>query len=287
MQQIVTLFIILLLFSCKGEEKQIDLLATIHPYFLVLQELAGDRMSVGVLMPPNASPHTYSPTPSDIRKLQKARLVVANGLGLEGALLRRLITMKERTIFAGPSVYMHRDHHVHEHALDTGDPHLWMNREALISVAHRIIDRLKKVDPPGKNTYNKNLASFISSLTRVEQKIRKERKKYRNPGILTFHDAFYHFRKQYGIKLIAAVTGSPGRQPSSKHLITIGKKIRKHSLRTIFIEPQLNPKAARIIAREFGLSVAILDPLGATTGVKTIAEHFERSWHTIKKSFAK
>ena len=290
MRIIYILTAVIVFTACGGKTDSPELIATIHPYGLLLKELAGNRMRTGSLIPPGASPHTYSPIPADLRKLQRAKLIVANGLGLEGAVSRKLYSMKKsmgnRLIVAGSVLLGKHGGHSHHHD-HRQNPHLWMSRKHLAAAAALIVARLEKIDPAGREVYRNNLGKFLAAMDRVDSLIRKERKLFKNPGIVTFHDAFFYFRKEYGIKLVAVVASSPGRQPSSKELAAIGRKIRENPVKTIFIEPQLNPKAARVIAGEYGLTVSKLDPLGSTTGVGTMAQHFLKSWNIMKKSFRK
>ena len=285
MRNIILSIPILLLISCTQSKKHPELMATIYPYTLLLQQLAGNRLHVSTLIPPNASPHTYSPTTRDIRKLQKAKLIVANGMGLEGSLLRKLVQIKDRVIFAGKYAFVHNKTHSHTEDHTGQNPHIWMNYQTILQTARKITQRLKQIDPSGAPVFQKNLLHFVQTMKSVDKKIHNERKIFQQPGLITFHDAFYYFRKRYKIQQIATIAASPGRQPSSKELITIGRKIQKAKASTIFIEPQLNPKAARIIAKEYGLIVNIIDPLGTTTGVQTLPEHFLKSWSIMKKSF--
>src|SRR5476651_1202340 len=52
------------------------------------KNVGGDRVSVTTLVGPNSDVHVYSPAPADAKKIADARLVIINGLGLEGWLPR-------------------------------------------------------------------------------------------------------------------------------------------------------------------------------------------------------
>ena len=100
MKYIRWILLVALLFtlSCKKQEvsqKKPLLLATIHPYELILQQLAGDEFEVSCIIPVNASPHTWSPNPADLKNINLAALILANGLGLEGNLEKNLAERKD------------------------------------------------------------------------------------------------------------------------------------------------------------------------------------------------
>src|SRR5260370_33933194 len=52
------------------------------------RNVGGDRVSVTTLVGPDGDVHVYTPAPSDAQKVADARLVIINGLGLEGWLSR-------------------------------------------------------------------------------------------------------------------------------------------------------------------------------------------------------
>ena len=66
-----------------GSEPKVGVVASILPVAYVAQELGGERVQVDVLVPPGASPHTFEPVPSDMVKLQRARLFLKVGAGLD------------------------------------------------------------------------------------------------------------------------------------------------------------------------------------------------------------
>lgn len=257
----------IILAACGGTEpRRAELVGTIRPWALLLKQIAGGRFTVDTFTPAGASPHTWAPAPADMKKLETAKLVLANGLGLEEGLTAKLKGMGGRVLFAGevPGLDLAGggDHHHgddHHHGVN---PHIWLDADVLIRVAQAVRDRLTAFDPAGRPVFKKHTDILIDSIRKTDARIKEERKRYAAARIITFHDAFAYFRKRYAIEQVAVVAASPGRQPSSQELIRIGALIRSNPVRAVFIEPQLDPKAARILAREFGLAVAVLDPLG-------------------------
>lgn len=280
-----------LLAACGGTEpRRAELVGTIRPWALLLKQIAGGRFTVDTFTPAGASPHTWSPAPADMKKLEKAKLVLANGLGLEEGLTARLKGMGDRVLFAGDvpglDLAAGREHghdgDDHHHGVN---PHIWLDADILIKVAQAVRDRLGVLDPAGRPVFKKYTDILIDSIRRSDARIKKERKRYAAARIITFHDAFPYFRKRYGIEQVAVVAASPGRQPSSQELIRIGALVRKSPVRALFIEPQLDPKAAHVLAREFGLTVAVLDPLGA--GAADPAGLLSGIWDALVPHFVK
>src|SRR4030088_2795898 len=52
------------------------------------RNVGGERVGITTLVGPDSDVHVYAPAPADARKIADAKLVIINGLGLEGWLPR-------------------------------------------------------------------------------------------------------------------------------------------------------------------------------------------------------
>lgn len=66
-----------------ASEPQLNVVASVIPVAYIVEELGGERVRVDALVPPGASPHTFEPVPSDLRKLARARYFIGIGGGLD------------------------------------------------------------------------------------------------------------------------------------------------------------------------------------------------------------
>jgi ABC-type Zn2+ transport system substrate-binding protein/surface adhesin len=84
--------------------------------------------------------------------------------------------------------------------------------------------------------------------------------------IATFHDAFGYFADAYGLQVVATFEPYPGLEPSPRFVVEFQKKVQAAAVRVVFTEPQLSIDALRPIARDLGVTLAVLDPLGGLPG---------------------
>lgn len=285
----------------KEEAEQGPLiLASIYPYELMIKELVGDGARVRSLIPPNASVHTYSPQPSDLKDLNKADLIIVNGMGLEAMIEQRLRTLKEKTIvvsdllgdlIALDSLEQIREHQLHHHDDDDhhhagADPHLWTS----VSMMQRLNMKLKSILAERFSDLaplvNHNYEALARSLDEAHLQISQERKGLDSPALVTYHNSFHYFTREYDIDYLGWVQSSPGKEPTARQLSRLGEKIQSHKVKSIFIEPQQNPKSAEILAKEYKLDIHTLDPIGHSFQPKGIAELLLRNWQEMKKAFS-
>ena len=52
----------------------------------IAQNVAGDRLQVGSLLPVGADPHAYQASPSDVAKISESTVLIMNGLKYENFL---------------------------------------------------------------------------------------------------------------------------------------------------------------------------------------------------------
>lgn len=297
---ILTILIVILLsvlVSCKlkapGEKEKPNIITTIYPYELLTRQLVDTLFTVETLLPDNASPHTWSPSPQDIMKLQKADVIIANGLGLETNLEKtlaktgsKLITVSD-FINKDKLIYFDNEHEPaaegeEEHKHEGANPHIWTSPELLTDIVIELSEELARRYPMHKTALEQNARLIIMELFQAESKIRSERNEFENPAVITLHDAFVYFLQYFDIEHIGSVQPAAGKDPAPQQLKILADKIKSEGIKAIFIEPQMNPRPAEVLAEELGLKVLQYDDLGTVLGPETIADYLCRNWAAFK-----
>lgn len=293
----LTLLICLLFtFSCQNPRARRKplLLASIHPYELILKQLAGNDYDVHTIIPSTASPHTWSPNPSNLKALIDASLILSNGLGLETNLDNSFATRADVHVEVAklikesiplPEEDLHdaeEDGHNHQGQ----DPHLWTSPKLMIRLVTALEKELSERFPNSALVFSANAETMRNELEAASEKINTERDTYVNPGLITYHNSFYYFTNEFAIDYLGWVQFSPGKEPSPKDLAALGDTIREHKVQALFVEPQMNKKAGEVLANEFGVKLLELDSLGSNGKAKTITELILDGWENMKGAFA-
>jgi len=223
-------------------------------------QVGGARVGVVSLVGPNGDVHAYDPSPADSRKVAAARLIVENGLHLEGWISRlaKASAAKGRVVIASAGVALRKDASNKEFAEHGGtDPHAWQNvANAKIYVVN-IRDGLIAVDPAGKAEYEANAQAYLEKLDALDAaaraaiaKIPAERRR-----IVTTHDAFGYFGQAYGLTLAAPAGVSTEGGISARDVAKIVAQIRKDRFPAVFLENVSDPRLMDQIARETGAKI--------------------------------
>ncbi len=234
--------------------------ASIPPIADMVRQVGGERVEVLTMVPPGASPHTYEPTPEQMRRLAGARILFLNGVGLEfwadkavqavGNPHLQVVVLSQgmEILQSGP------------HA--TGNPHLWLSPQRAMKYVARIRDALIAADPAHEALYRANARAYLAQLQQLDAEIRKAVAGFRSREMVTFHASWVYFIHDYGLHQAAVLEATPGQEPSAAEVAKIVEIIKATGAPAVFAEPQFSPRAAQVIAQEAGVPVLTLDPLG-------------------------
>ena len=176
-----------------------------------MSNVGGDRVDVTTLVGPDGDVHVYTPAPADAKKIADAKLVIVNGLGLEGWLPRLVQSSGSKA----PIVTATNGIAPLELGSDA-DPHAWQSvANAKIYVAN-IRDALVAADPADAELFRANAEAYLAQLDALDREVRAaiaqippERRK-----VISTHDAFGYFAAAYGIDFIAPLGSPPNPSPA-------------------------------------------------------------------------
>jgi len=223
------------------------------------RNVGGDRVSVTMLVGPNSDTHVYTPTPSDAKEITDAKLVIVNGLGLEGWLPRLIKSSgsKAATVVATRGIATRKIENGHDHGPGDADPHAWQSVLNAKTYVANIRDALTAVDPAGADAYRANAAAYLARLDALDREIREAVAKIppERRSVISTHDAFGYFAAAYGIKFIAPQGVSTESEPSARDIAAIITQIKRQKIPAVFLENVSGPRLMRRIAAETGANI--------------------------------
>ncbi|MBN1690383.1 MAG: zinc ABC transporter substrate-binding protein [Dehalococcoidia bacterium] len=271
--------------SATAESSKKSIVVTYSILGSVVKELVGDNANVTVLMPNGADLHGWEPSARDIETVNKADLVVQNGLELEIGLLKTVATAVERGVnvftasdyitvltvgeeeFEQEEEEHHSSHNPeaeaggehdgdHHHEAGTSDPHLWTDPLAMKRVSAALTNTLKTdlgIDVGLRsenmlirfNNVNQEIEEMVSEIPAVDRKL------------VTGHKSMGYFAHRYGFKQIGAIIPSITSQAavSAADLAALKELIEDNQVKAIFTEIGTSPAVAKSIGQETGVRV--------------------------------
>ena len=140
------------------------------------------------------------------------------------------------------------------------NPHVWVSVSNYIIQVETIAEELSRLDPEHKNQYQQNAQDYIAKLKNLRQTMHEKIDKLPNKKIVTFHEAFPYFAKEFNLDIVGVIEREPGTIPSPHELTSIIDQVNSLNAKALFAEPQYSSSAAKTIANETKAKVYILDP---------------------------
>ena len=262
------------------KDGSVRIVTTFYPMYIDAINIAKgiDGVSVtNMTKPQTGCLHDYQLTTEDMKTLEKADILIANGAGMESFLDKVIKGQKKLTII---------DASQNMELLETDgekNPHLWLSVTANIQQVKNITEQLKKADPKHADAYQANADIYIQKLEALKKEMHNTLDKVPHKDIVTFHEAFPYFAKEFGLNIIAVVEREPGSEPTPSELQAVIQQIKPLSSKVLFTEPQYAPSAAQTISRETGAKIFTLDPV--VTGEST-ADAMDAYLVTMRKNMA-
>ena len=257
------LMAVLLWSSASGaaQDRRLNVLTTVAPLTNIVKNVGGPHIELRGLIPGGTDSHTFEPTPSDIRFIVDADLIILNGLDLEVPTEKlalankkpdtRILKLGDRTISPKDYVFDWSFPKAAGHP----NPHLWMNPLYAARYAELVRDALAELDPAhaaacGERTrllterllaLNRGIAAAMATIPPQHRKL------------LTYHDSFAYFAPRYGLTVIGAIEPASFSEPSSRDVARVIEQLKKEQVPAIFGSEVFPSKVLDQIAREAGV----------------------------------
>lgn len=229
-----------------SEKNKLNVVATTTMLTDLSTIIGGERVTVDGLMGPGIDPHLYQASAGDVALMQKADIVVYNGLHLEGKMgdiFEKLSGQGTNVICIGDRLDESRllasekDSSVH-------DPHIWFDLSLWEDAAKSVTDGLCLADPEGKGVYRANLGFYLKELMETDIYIRNRVDELPKEQriLITAHDAFQYFGKAYGFEVRGLQGISTDAEAGTADVSDLACFIVKRQVKAIFVESSVPPK---------------------------------------------
>jgi len=255
-----------------AEESRPLLALSILPHTWFTQRLAGDLVRTVVLVGPGQNPHSYEPTPGQMKDLAQAGAWVLSGAEFELSLLPKIKgVFSSLAIIDGTAGVSFRmlesdrhnddDHNDDEYNLNEFgvDRHTWLGSAPAKILAAHIRDALVLLDPAGEALYNENYIALISEIDDAFASLRVELAPLAGSSVYVYHPSFGYFLDEFNIRQEAVETG--GKEPGPRELGRLIAEMKREHIPAIFVQAQFPVNAAQTVAQATGAQLISLDPL--------------------------
>jgi zinc transport system substrate-binding protein len=233
---------------------KVRVVAGLYPLAEVARRVGGPDIGVTDLTPAGAEPHDLELTTDQVDAIEDASVVLYLGRGFQPAVEKAAERTKGRRLdlLAGAKG-------------DAGDPHVWLDPVAMVDVVDRVRAALIEADRAHNGTFADRAAAFRKEVEALDAEYEQGLADCDRRTIVTTHAAFGRLAARYDLEQVAISGLAPESEPEPKRLAELADRIRAERVTTVFTETLVSPKVAETLAREAGVTTAVLDPIEGRT----------------------
>jgi manganese/zinc/iron transport system substrate-binding protein len=250
--------------NTDSSKDKLNIVATTTMLADLVSSIGGERVTVNGLMGPGIDPHLYQASAGDVSLMQKADVVVYNGLHLEGKMGEIFENLSnqgsaviciEKGLDESSLLAWENDSSIH-------DPHIWFDVSLWKDAAKTVAIGLTDADPNGKAEYEANLDAYLKELDETDTYIRSRADELAEEQriLVTAHDAFQYFGKAYGFEVRGLQGISTDAEAGTADVSDLANFIVERQIKAIFVESSVPPKTiealqAAVKAKGFDVSI--------------------------------
>jgi ABC-type Zn uptake system ZnuABC Zn-binding protein ZnuA len=244
-----------------AQSKRLHVLTTVAPLTNIVKNVGGPYIELHGLIPGGTDSHTFEPTPSDIRYIAEADIIILNGLFLEVPTEKLALANKkpetgirklgDQTITPKEYVFDRSFPKSAGHP----NPHLWMNPLYAARYAELARDVLADLDPAHATAYRERTYLFAQRLQELDRAITAamETIPSKHRKLLTYHDSFAYFAPRYGLTVVGAIEPASFSEPSPREVARVIRQLQQEKLPAVFGSEVFPSKVLDQIAQEAGV----------------------------------
>jgi zinc transport system substrate-binding protein len=234
-----------------------DVVAALYPLAELAREVGGGDVVVRDLTPAGAEPHDLELTTDQVDAIEDADVVLLLGHGFQPAVEKAAARTRGTRLDLA--------------ARGSDDPHVWLDPVAMAGLVDRVSGALAEADVAHRAGYEERAAAFRAEVEALDREYRVGLADCDRRTIVTSHAAFSRLAARYDLRQEAISGLAPDAEPAPTRVAELAGEIRDAGVTTVFTETLVSPRVAEALAREAGVTTAVLDPIEGRTKAQAAA----------------
>ncbi len=282
-----SLLLILMVSPCQADSKAaspIQILASIHPLYIAIDEAFGELVEANVLLPPQASPHHYALKPKEALQIKQADVIVWVGPEME-QFLRKSVAQRNSGLNIFTSLeflhahheslllqinearsgslvaetgheHHHHDRHHSHHRAGEYDSHIWLSRKAIVAVIEGLGGILGTIQPDKSLAFQQAAAKFAETMETLDLPAPVADFTY-----LSYHNSFDYLARDLGLKVAGVMTTNTEVRPGATRIVEAQNQLNANAS-CLIVEPQFRGGIMQRLVKQTQTKSVNIDPLG-------------------------
>jgi zinc transport system substrate-binding protein len=269
---------------------KLNVMVSFNPLKEFTDAIGKDKVYIQNLVPEGMEPHDFEPKARDLENINKGKVFIINGLGMEPWTEKVLGTIENKDLVVveaskGCNVIENTEaDEIDEHG--QYDPHTWLSLKEAKIQSLNIKEALVKADPSNKDFYEKNYIEFAAQLDGLYSEYKTKFDGIKNKQFVTGHAAFSYLSRDFGLEQRSIEDVFAEGEPSPKTMTELIDYCKKNNVKTIFAEEMASPKVSETLAKEIGAKVekiySIESKEDGKNYIQSMRDNLEKIYSSLK-----
>lgn len=234
-------------------KEQFKIVTTFYPMFIITQNITQGAQNIEVVNMADINTgclHDYTLSTTDMKKLEKADVIVQNGLGLENFMDKVLSTYSEIQMIDSSKNITSK---IEENGENNN--HIWTSISNYILQVEEIANRLSQINPENEEVYKRNKESYIKQLKKLQERYQTELTNLKGKKAICLNEAFSYLAKEVGLEIISVETNHEESSLSAEKMKELIEMMKNENIKSILVDKEDNLKSAQTLANETGATI--------------------------------
>ncbi len=239
------IYFLIVLFSVSGFSK-VKVVTSIFPVADIVSNIARGKVEVNFVIPPNANPHNFEPTPEQAKIIAEADIFIGISKQFDGWIEKFLKKdAKKYFLLRKPK-----------------NPHIWLSLTKGYKLSSNISLILMKNDPVNKKIYIASSRDYQKQIQEIYRIYLKKFEKLKSKKVIQYHPAWEYLANDLKLRIIGTIYTGDSKRVSIQHLTNILNRAKKEGCNAILCSLNTKDKVINIYQKELGIKKVELDPIG-------------------------
>lgn len=237
----------------QDDKEQFKIVTTFYPMFIITQNITQGAQNIEVVNMADINTgclHDYTLSTTDMKKLEKADVIVQNGLGLENFMDKVLSTYSEIQMIDSSKNITSK---IEENG-ETNN-HIWTSISNYILQVEEIANRLSQINPENEEVYKRNKESYIKQLKELQERYQTELTNIKGKKAICLNEAFSYLAKEVDLEIISVETNHEESSLSAEKMKELIEMMKNENIKSILVDKEDNLKSAQTLANETGATI--------------------------------
>lgn len=233
----------------KEQNDKFKIVTTFYPIYIMTENITQGAKNVELINMTDVNVgclHDYTLSTENMKKIEKADVIIQNGLGLENFIDKILTTYSNIKMIDSSSNITNK---IEENA------HVWTSLTNYIAQVEEISNQLIKINPENAEIYKKNKEEYITKIQNLKEKYNKELKNLQNKKAICLNEAIPYLAKDVNLEIISVETNHEESSLSAEKMKELINQMKNENITSILIGDEDNMQSAQTLAKETGAKI--------------------------------